>query len=526
MRKALPFIIIVSLALLWGACSLRGGGRGVTWDEPFYLYGGGIYLGLHETPEGTGSRWRTNHEHPPLAKIAIGVGEVVGILIARDATGMVAGGRFAVVLFFALLLVGVYRLAEPLGRGVGALSVLFCFSCPRLLGHAELATLDLPLVALWVWSLWAFMKLTDGDKAFPKGRVVAAGVIFGLAMLTKFTAVMLPVVLVAWITLGRLYRDKGRPVAGGLVSAALIAIGGLAMLVLFWPWLWSDTVPRLVSYFSKSLTHKMAPLLYLGKVYGQTNGLDVPPWHYAPVMLLVTTPLLVLLGLALCFILEGRGLLRKPLLSLILLGALALPAATLMPGGIAYDGVRLFLPTLPLFCILSAHGICSLLARIFAKGGEVGELSVHMYVALALGAALALFNNFAVSDNLSYFNPAVGGPAGAEKLGFEVAYWGTALTQDNTPPVVRSAMRVRLVGFGAFAPPIMSDLGVLHEDVNIVSDGSWEVAVVVHRKSLVGYGEFMAQLEKGKYSSREIYCRSWPFAPAVSITVYEKKPAP
>ncbi len=502
-----PVLLIGLTAGIWGYTNLANGGCGATWDEPTYAVAGAYYLGLIEAEPGQ-TRWRLNHEHPPLAKIIMGLGEIGWLAGSGDRAGFLLGARAGVGCLAGLMFVGLWFLARPLGRWSAGLAVLLAAGCPRLLGHGLLATLDMPLTCFWIWTLVAFQWAWKPRAPEASLGWLAAwfwpGLALGLAFLTKFTAILLPGVFLVWLAGGRwglpatetdLRTASGRQIGGHWL---LVNLSGLGMLAL-WPWLWADLGRRLVNYLAWSFQHKMAPVLYLGKIYGATFGTDAPPWHYAPVMLLATWPLAVTLGLGVGLGFWRTGWWRRGPIWLAVVGGAALPLATILPGSVAYDGVRLFLPAVPLFCVPAAAAWMAG-AEWVASRWSWGDKSLtwSKLCGLLVAGALALAGQFGISDNLSYYSPLIGGPAGAKKLGLESAYWATTLDRAELADFRRQLRqrystdepRLQLVGCGERMGQFLSFCGWLPEKAVFVSDQSWQAAIIMNRRGLRAAEEF------------------------------------
>jgi len=156
---------------------------------------------------------------------------------------------------------------------------------------------------------------------------------------------------------------------------------------------------------------------YLGSVY-----LFRPPWHYPYVWTLVVYPLSLLVATVAGLFAPRSGALRGLVLlnMVVLYGALALPSAPM------HDGVRLFLPLFPFYCVLAGTGAVAIgewvtrgLQARFPSIAERRDLIVALSV-VALVAPAALQTAQVHPYQLSYFNALVGGVEGAERRGLEV----------------------------------------------------------------------------------------------------------
>jgi 4-amino-4-deoxy-L-arabinose transferase-like glycosyltransferase len=140
--------------------------------------------------------------------------------------GAIAEARRVGIALTVLLLLVVYAWArEAWGRPAGLVALAFAACCPQLLAHGPLVTTDLPLAlgvtaALWTWWRW--------QQRPGWGRLAGFALVFGLAQLTKGTAVfLLPILGLAGWWGARRRPDGGpglRSVALALLCAAVVAL--------------------------------------------------------------------------------------------------------------------------------------------------------------------------------------------------------------------------------------------------------------------------------------------------------------
>ena len=148
-------------------------------------------------------------------------------------------GRLVTILFSLGLAWIVYRWASALyGGPAGLLAlVLYVFS-PNLLGHARWITTDLYAAFTFTWALYAYWRFSRRPGPF---RAMLAGALLGLALLAKFTAVLLgPIfVLLAVVRFGpsvvssfwrRDVGRAGRAMGRGLGWAGLMLVASLLVL--------------------------------------------------------------------------------------------------------------------------------------------------------------------------------------------------------------------------------------------------------------------------------------------------------
>jgi len=383
--------------------------------------------------------------HPPLGNWILGWTHRLFDSAPQDEMAVsLLAARFAPALFYGLLvlLVGaaVARSEGPLAGTVAAAATALV---PRMFGHAHFAALDMFTAFFFVAALLAVM-----EAELRGGRwwlFALAGLVWGLAMLVRLHGVLLlpPVAMwMAWRGIRRL-RYLG---AWG--------ISGLATLFVGWPWLWLAPLAHLRQFLGTGVHRQAIEVFYWGRVWADHEV----PWHYAPVMILVTLPLgLLLLGVLGIWangVARTSGQKRETwaLGELVLVTLIWLMVVFAWPGTPVYDGVRLFLMVFPLWALLVGTG-----TRWMVEHSAWWELPVRLRAStvglLVAGQAIGLLVYHPCQ--LSHYNLLVGGLWGAEKLGFEVTYWGDSITE----PLLAEAGRLapgQTVVFGPNLAPFQA----------------------------------------------------------------------
>ena len=232
---------------------------------------------------------------------------------------------------------------------------------------------------------------------------------------------------------------------------------------------WRETIPRLAHYYRLNTDRRGSlpdiQILYFDRLYEYSL-----PWHNAWVLIGITVPATILAaGIAGLFF--GLAKVRRDQMPLYFLLHLAtLPVLRMFPTP-AHDGVRLFLPTfffLAAFAGWGTVGMADALARLIGKRAVWPRAIV---TALVLGPAahqLIKVHPF----ELSYYNELMGGPKGAWKAGFELAYWYDAFNTKTLAELNQKLPRHAAVDFfnerTQTAGPVfqeMQSLGYLRKDI-------------------------------------------------------------
>ena len=451
-RAGLPLAIALSLAFL--AQGLLGNrDKSLTWDEPRYIAAG--YASL------TQNEFRLNPSHPPFLQellalplltleletppegvehwlarrnSAVGYGNAFVYGIGNDVRQIEFRARLPSLLMGAGLVLAIYLWGRGLlGEMPALLASALAALSPNLLAHAKLATLDLGSTAFVFAAVWAFWSAAKRDRVW--GWVIC-GLVCGLALLTKFSALLLTPML-ALLGFGCLVFPEPslgwKSLLRGLGSVGVIAfvvVGAGYNFTFDWPAYWTgitniyvDLVPR-YSYY----------------LLGEFSN---DPWwyyHLAALGFKIPVPILLLLVFAAATAWTDRArrgtdaFLLVPVL--VVLGASCFDRANL--------GVRRVLPALP-FLFLFAGRLLS---------GEARLRTLRLVVAGLLLAWTAAEALSIYPHHLAYFNSIVGGPErGASYLDDSNIDWGQDLPalaawQEGEP----AARPLRLHYFGSASP--------------------------------------------------------------------------
>jgi hypothetical protein len=425
--------------------------------------------------------------HPPLARE---VGALSGALFYHRADP-ISAYRLLGVLLAGALAGGVAAWATlRAGRAAGLAAGAAFLLMPRIFAHAHFADTDFLVAGLFFCALfWAVEA-----RRWP---MAGAGALWGLALATKFTAALLPLVLVPWLVVFRREALRRLPVFALAAVATFVAVN---------PGLWAHPVEAALEYVRMGIGRRdmqvaQLPTFYLGRIY-----VFRPPWHYPLVMLALTTPV----GLLLLAAGGVAGVVRaatRPLAVLcaavlvVVIGALELPRAPL------HDDVRLFLPVFPFVALLVGLGAGWALGgfraardRGHAEAGDApirdespatpGASGPVRRVAGALLVGLALGNALLATVRMhpfqgSYFNVLVGGIAGAERHGLET----TGLKEVLSREVYADLSRILPPGAALDGGPFLyedllfaQDMGWLRRDVSVRQAPPADYVLVVNRR--------------------------------------------
>ena len=435
-RWAIPIALFLG-ALVFVAATSKD--YGVTWDEPPYFHAADLHIAwITELASNVANRkWQQsladseiksawhwnpyNVPHPPFSRIVSGLTK----LLFASRLDSFSAYRMGPALFFSVLVTIMYFwINELFGRATGLFSALALACTPNLFGFAHIAVTDLPLATMWFLTSYFFWKGL-GDWRWS----VALGIAWGLALATKFPALLIPFPLILWAHL--FHRHKYVNNLFALVFLAPV------IMIATQPYLWHQTGVRVVEFLYEGVSRGYRPdanfpVLFFGKLY-YTSQL---PWYYPFFLLGITTPepilALALLGIALIYRLDEQ----RSGMVLFLFNALFIPAMGLLPGAVLHDGVRQLLSSIPFVVALAGGGFYVLVRFLSVQAEKIraAEKIKHSrsktvgsaFVLLLFPVALDLFIYHPFE--LSYYNRLIGGVRGAYEKGIEVTYFMEAFT--------------------------------------------------------------------------------------------------
>ncbi|HWO42213.1 MAG TPA: glycosyltransferase family 39 protein [Candidatus Eisenbacteria bacterium] len=471
---------------------------GIAWDEPAYFHAADLHiawiaafarnvargeprLSLNDQAIRDAWRWNPYHvPHPPFSRIISGFTRTLTSRWLDKFTGY----RLAPALFFAALVTVMFLwMAELFGKPTAWFSALSLIAVPNLFGFAHIAVTDLPLASLWFLTTFCFWKgLNDWRWS------VACGILWGLALATKFPALLIPVPLLFW---AHIFHRKSY--ANNVFALLFIAP---SVMVATQPYLWHQTGLHLLEFLYEGLSRGYRPEtnfpIYF---FGQHLYTHQLPWYYPFFLVGVTTPEPLLL-LALVAIGSLPWLqLQRATMTLFLINLLFVLLLGLLPGAVLHDGMRQLLAALPFIAALAGGGFCLITRRLwtFAAPSEklrnVCNLRSKLIGTVGLLALFpALLELYLIHPfQLSFYNRLVGGIRGAYEKGLEATYFMEAMTPDFLTTLnTRLPLNARLNGFFAnFMLRYYQQENRLRHDIEITDGSSFDYYLLLNRRSIL-----------------------------------------
>jgi 4-amino-4-deoxy-L-arabinose transferase-like glycosyltransferase len=340
----------------------------------------------------------------------------------NDADKLLFWGRFMQALVMLATGLVVFWWTKSLSNTTGGLFALAAWSFnPVALAYGHLIITDPGIALMMALAVWMFSRFLESPR--PQTALIA-GIAFGGALLTKYTAIILlpmfgALLLFAWWKHWRSVRaDSSR---NPFANLCLVAVAAWATVVLFYIPHWSPPPPISIEDaqhlyipawfvglrrllvprdFFKGFTIMLLHVVNGHHAYLLGEWSDKGWWYYYPVAILVKTPVALLLllisavAMAIWRIRQSTVAEAAPLIAAAAYLACAMTSK-------ANIGIRHVLPMYPLLVVVA--GVECARARV--RDQFVGWLLVAWLLVAALVAH---------PDYIAYFNEVVGGPANGQ----------------------------------------------------------------------------------------------------------------
>jgi hypothetical protein len=460
----LLLVIVLQLVLMARANS-------ATFDEPFHIYAGYLqwkhgYVLLN--PPLISSFFTLpilgmNLPEPPITS-DLPAGEHTydnlefqggkALVFQNDTNAILFRTRMTAMVFTLVLALLVFAAARDMfGVGAGLIALGLIAFDPTLMGHSALATLDAGNACLMFWAIYAFYRYVKSPAAW---RLIATGVIVGLALAAKHSAILLFPTMGVLAIIEVVWRGKLEPAAPPVRTGrhalrqalALAVILAISMTILWGAYGFryapGDAVPfdppmqtqldrvpsalegRLLGEIDRlhllpaPYTYAFANILTQAKSYtSYLMGVAYPHavWFYFPITLLIKSSLtfLILLVISAGAVAIGAVRLSRGILYM---GISAVVFMVFAVTGGMNIGVRHILPVYVFLSVPIAGAAWSLMQR-----NRIWIYAVAALLVFQAGSVLHAFPAY-----ISYTNEAFGGPANSYKyVSDSSSEWGQQL---------------------------------------------------------------------------------------------------
>jgi len=312
---------------------------------------------------------------------------------------------------------------------IGLLGSLFLILSPRIFAHSFYNSKDIACMAMFIVSMYTFVKLLD-KKSLP--RIVVHALACALLIDIRLVGVFVPFITLAFLIFDNAVYTKEIKIKRTIVNILVYVFFLILFVILFWPLLWQDPIYHFKEAFIQ-MSHFPGSyeILYLGK---HINSLDIP-WHYIPLWILISTPLLYT-----GFFLVGSSISIKRLIKnpvrfycnkrddIIFVLWFFLPLiAVIVTNAVLYDAWRQMFFIYPAFLMVALSGVVLSFEYISKRFKGVGRKAVSwafiLIVAFSLIGTFQSMVRYHPYQNV-YFNMLAGRNMKDIRKNFELDYWG------------------------------------------------------------------------------------------------------
>jgi len=316
---------------------------------------------------------------------------------------------------------------------------------PSFVGFSHILVKDVPMAFFFFLSIFSFLRAYETQRI---AWIVTAAIIFGLSINVKINAFFIPVILIAWLVVTHRNLNCLRM----FLETKWLLVPGLTLATIFasWPLLWLHPLRHfrdMLRHFVRDIPLQRIEVTHLGKIF--TSGVDVP-WHYAPVCLGISTPLVILAFAVVGFFVMAKDTIAsKNKMSPLVLIWLGVVVGKFMFTNVTYGGIRLFLEAVPALCIMAGYGAAFTYMRALSFMGSLKADYKHALLSLviiALYIPLLVANIHIHPYQFCFFNGLVGGPRGVYEQELSGTFYvpafkdGAEWLNKNAPP--RSILKI------------------------------------------------------------------------------------
>lgn len=313
---------------------------------------------------------------------------------------------------------------------IGLLGCTFLIFSPRIFADSFYNPKDIPFLSMFIIAIYTLLVYLRNKSILNSIFLLLSSAIL---ISINYVGMILPLFTIAFFITDYLLIHKLERKRNLILSSFIVYIIILPFLILFfWPTLLPGPFQTLIENFKFMINIPWGGiLLYFGNYIGGTNL----PWHYLPVWILITTPIVYSLFFIVGLIFSIKTFIKNPksfyknnkeiLISLLLFFIPFLSVIILNPT--IYNGWRHLFFIYPSFLVISIFGIF----RIYKI--QINRNKIFKYIKISIisiiSIQLVLLSLFMIKNHPHqnvYFNFFAGKNL---RERFELDYWGLSYKQ-------------------------------------------------------------------------------------------------
>lgn len=312
---------------------------------------------------------------------------------------------------------------------IALLACLFLIISPRIFAHSFYNSKDIAFLAVFIISIFSMIHFLN--KGSPL-TIVLHSLSCAFLVDIRILGIFVPFLTIFFFILSTL-TSSDKSLLKNISRIISYVLLTLLLTVLLWPYLWTDPLANFISAFVNMKKFRWdAPVLYLGQMVRASEL----PWHYIPVWMIVSIPILhvvfFFLGIfkSIHILLhqksdKNRRFIRDT--QIFLLWFFTPIIVVIALDSIVYDSWRHLFFLYPAFIIISINGLLFVLQmKDHAVSNWVIPLVqkiLILIVVIGLFEPLYFMVRYHPYQNI-YFNALAGTDMAEIKKKFELDYWG------------------------------------------------------------------------------------------------------
>lgn len=319
---------------------------------------------------------------------------------------------------FLISLIYFFKLIKNryLSDSLGLIGVIFLYVSPRIFAESFYNNKDIVFMSLFIIGIYYSIELIR-KKSFRNYFFAALST--AIAIDVRIIGIILPCMVTAALIIIAI-KNKDNFFINDLLKITVYYFFPLIFaVILMWPWLWESPISNFIEAFQNMAKFRWLNwVLYRGNYYPSSSL----PWHYLPVWVIVTTPILYLTFFIIGFFLILKRIIfnkfklsknLNELIDLMVLSVVIVPLfAVILMKSIVYDGWRQFYFLYPALIYVAING----LNLIYFKYKKI-SIAIIVFAVINTAYWMVKFHPF----QYVYFNTLAGEDWNKQ---FEMDYWG------------------------------------------------------------------------------------------------------
>lgn len=406
------------------------GDYGISWDEPLQRNIGIVSVNYIMDNDQL-LLISTDRDHGPIFEVLLITIERI-FNLSNNSRAIYFMRHLVTFLLFYASIFFFYKLCKHKFKNwkIGLLGSLFLILSPRIFAHSFYNSKDIPFLALFIISIYTLIRYLNNKTWY---NAIFHAIACAFLIDIRILGIIVPLFTYYFFIADLLMvKDPKIKTPKAILSFIIYITLLISCIILFWPTLWTGPFHNFIEAY-KSMRGYLWPgsVLYIGNFINSMNL----PWHYIPVWIVISTPILYTAGFTIgCFI-TIKLLLKNPIQSYIkqrndyiFILWFFMPLATvILLKSTLYDAWRHMFFIYPAFLILSLTGLISSFNFIKIKLKGPGFKIISTVFILIIASSLIYTAQFMIRyhpyQNV-YFNPLAGRDMKVIKNNFELDYWG------------------------------------------------------------------------------------------------------